>query len=151
MPEQQQQETQKWQTFSNRDYLNKIFIDKYEMAIGYLMETLAADPKETRKQNLEARELMFKKSLASLYWSFIVPRLSLFEKEEKELDDIKRKYKVSILASAEINKTGFEKTTVMDGTQLLAIIAEYMYFLGVIRPEKKEADLAHVAMEEIET
>lgn len=151
MVEEQKQQTElRWQTFSNRDYLNKIYVDKYEACIESLMNAILENPnmRDERKFPKDLREKLFKKGLASLYWSFVVPRIPLFDKDDEELDEPRKKYKPFFMEKSKEKKIDFESLSIEDSSNLLTSIGEYLYMMGVTRTEKKEKDLDHVGMEE---
>jgi len=112
--------TTQFQTMTNRDFMNRIYILRYEDCV----ELMKASMKSFDQP-------MFLEALTKLYFSFIVPRLHILEGKHKDK-----------LVQSRINKE--------EGVALLIDIATYMHGLGVNRPEKEQSDLDHVVMEEME-
>lgn len=112
--------TTSFQTMTNRDFMNRIYILRYEDCV----ELMKADMKSFDKP-------MFLEALTKLFFSFIVPRLHILKDEHQKK-----------LVQSRINKD--------EGVALLIDIATYMHGLGVNRPEKEQSDLDHVIMEEME-
>lgn len=156
MPEPIQTTDLKFQTYSNKDYLNKIYIDKYELSIDALMNAILEieSSREEKKFPQAVREQLFKRSLASLYWSLVVPRIHIFDKTDEDLkaeDNFALiRFKEPFLSEKEVKMNDFERLTMKEGSDLLAAIASYLHSSGAVRTEKKEQDKAHGAMEEME-
>jgi hypothetical protein len=109
------------QTLSPRDFLNKHYIYRYEDVVQ-LMST-----------NIDRGE--FFDNLLKLHYSFIVPRKHLLTSEELTEYNIDE-----IIKTKDINK----------GLLLLESIGKKMHKMGISRTEKKESDIDHIAIEELE-
>jgi len=99
-----------------RDYLNKIYIDRYEDVI------------RTLNPRMQSNDTGFMDALFKLYWDFVIPRAYALNGTELDILGLE-----SVLAERDTLK----------GLELLRKIAELLHKKGFVKTERDEVDPDH--------
>ena len=117
------------QTLTNRDFINRIYILRYEDCLEVLVDRFDSN-----------NAYNFINAVERLYWSFIVPRISKSSAGDRAM--------FAAIRQKAMNQETFRKGETYK--ELLDLIARKMWALGINRPEKEQADIDHVAVDELE-
>jgi hypothetical protein len=119
-------------TLTNRDFINRIYILRYEDCVELVRVSFD-----------HSTSIDFVNAVERLYWSFIVPRQSKLKEDYPailgKIDELRQK--ANNMETQQRYRPYLE---------LLEIISRRLWQVGVNRPEKQEADLDHVVIEEME-
>lgn len=162
------QEPVRFQTFSNRDYVNKNYVDLYTRCVTELVASIAKRHgilRSTGKEFLEP-EMNFKLTLTELYWNIVIPRISLIRKEIREYERAEKEkakeekkegrdyfplpdYKNALLDNEgmllSLEEMPMEKTI-----KILAACGRFLFDFGVLRTESKLPNLKDILIKKLE-
>jgi hypothetical protein len=121
------------QTLTNRDFINRIYILRYE------------DCLEVYSRNFDATTASnFANAVERLYASVITPRYANLKLKYKE------EFKQIRLDISESESKGNISNVGKLYRRMMDLIGRNMWSLGINRPEKDQADVDHVAVDELE-
>lgn len=123
----------KYATYSSRDYINKIYVDKFGDCAGLMVQAI-----DRSSEGFDNAEKEFKKMLAALYILVVTPRRDKIPSEFK-----------AILGNKKMPNR-FLELTMDEAEEIYATIGLYLYDFGVLRSESKNPDLKHILISKLE-